>query len=93
MPLGVILMNENTSSEMIEIMEEIQKFVPATQQMVSLPIVVLGSDQLSCEQARIRATQKRLSYHRRVCIARVCNFMGINNNHLFAQMGSHVFTQ
>ena len=52
MPLGVILMNENTSSEMIEIMEEIQKFVPATQQMVSLPIVVLGSDQLTCEQAR-----------------------------------------
>ena len=28
MPLGVILMYENTSSEMIEIMEEIQKFVP-----------------------------------------------------------------
>ena len=52
MPLGVILKNENTSSEMIEIMEEIQKFVHATQQMVSLPIVVFGSDQLTCEQAR-----------------------------------------
>ena len=71
MPLGVILMNENTSSEMIEIMEEIQKFVPATQQMVSLPIVVLGrNDQLTCEQALQFLTQsdhrKGSATHRRV---------------------------
>ena len=39
-------------SEMIEIMEEVQKFVPATENTEFISGCVFGGDQLTCERAR-----------------------------------------
>lgn len=60
LPLGVFLKNENCSSEMIEIMDEIQKYVPITMSNVStgaskeefVEPFLFGSDQLTCERGR-----------------------------------------
>lgn len=62
LPLGVILKNENSSGEMIEIMEEIQKLVPSTgarsgQDSTTcgeefIVPCLFGGDQLTCEHAR-----------------------------------------
>lgn len=53
-PLGVLLKNENTTEDMIDILEEVQQYVPARDGV--LRSVFVGGDQLTCE--RIRGAKK-----------------------------------